>query len=323
MRLSMETDIWQGTLREAFLLGREHLRAAGVEYPEVEAEVLLRYALAWEGVHPDASPLSSPWHRGFVQPLSRASLYAHWEGPLPERVWRIYRDLLEERARGRPLAYIIGRREFMGLDLLVDERVLIPRPETEVLVEALLRRLSSLPRPVVVDIGTGSGAIAVALAVYHQGAELVATDLSGSALEVAEENARRHGVSVRVTFLQGDLLAPLEALGLQGRVDAIASNPPYVPRGLIPHLPASIRCYEPLPALNGGEDGLEHIRRIVQQSPRFLRPGGLLALEVMAGQAEAVEELMEGTGAFQEVEAIADLAGIPRVVVGTVEPSGS
>jgi len=323
MRLPMEANIRQRTLREAFLLGREHLRAEGVESPEVEAEVLLRYALAWESVHPGSSPLSSPWHRGTIQPLSRASLYAHWEGSLPGAVWRAYQDLLEERARGRPLAYIIGRREFMGLDLLVDERVLIPRPETEVLVEVLLRELSPLPHPLVVDIGTGSGAIAVALAVYHQGAEIVATDLSGSALEVAEENARRHGVSERVTLLQGDLLDPLEVLGLEGRVDVIASNPPYVPRGLIPHLPASIRCYEPLSALNGGEDGLEHIRRIVQQSPRFLRPGGLLALEVMAGQAEAVGELMEVTGAFEEVEALPDLSGVPRVVVGTARTAGS
>ncbi|MDR7435613.1 MAG: peptide chain release factor N(5)-glutamine methyltransferase [Armatimonadota bacterium] len=314
---------WQGTMREAFLLGREHLRAEGVDSPEVEAEVLLRYAIAWDRLFPGTSPLSSSHHRGVVEPIPRSSLYARWESSLSWQTWKTYVDLLEERTQGRPLAYIIGRREFMGLDFLVDERVLIPRPETEVLVERLLRELAPLPHPLVVDVGTGSGAIAIALAVYHDGARVVATDLSGPALEVARENACKHGVSTRVAFLRGDLLDPLEALGFQGQVDAIATNPPYVPSGLIPHLPASIRCYEPLPALDGGEDGLEYIRRIVQQSPRFLRPGGLLAIEVMAGQADAVQELIERTGFFQQVESVMDLAGIPRVVVGWATAPGS
>jgi len=209
-----------------------------------------------------------------------------------------------------PLAYLTGEREFWSLRLAVDDRVLIPRPETEALVEEALRLLPPAPR--VADIGTGSGAIAVAVATERPDAAVWATDLSAGALEVARANARAHGVEGRVRFAQGDLAEPLAALA--GTLDAVLANLPYVPAAEVDGLAPEVRDHEPRLALDGGGDGLRVVARLLGEAPALLRPGGRLLLEVGAGQAAAVRELA-GQGAWAVVGTRRDLAGIERVVV--------
>ncbi|MDR7482722.1 MAG: peptide chain release factor N(5)-glutamine methyltransferase [Armatimonadota bacterium] len=271
------------------MAGREHLAALGVPEPGASAEVLLRHALGW----------------------SRTDLYLHWHRPLDPAAWPRYEALLAERARGRPVAYIVGRREFWGLEFLVDERVLIPRPETELLVDVVLAALAGQAAPLVADIGTGSGAIAVSLAVARPDALVFATDISPGALEVARTNAARHGVGGRVRFLCGDLVEPLAASSV--RLDALACNPPYVDPATAATLPVEIRNFEPREAVVAPE-GVSVHRRLVAQSPRVLRPGGLLAMEVAAGQAAQVVELLERAARYVQIATHRDLAGWERVV---------
>jgi release factor glutamine methyltransferase len=284
------------TIKDAYLFGREHLGASGSSEAAIEAEVLLRFTLG----------------------MDRAQLYARWAGAIPEPLWERYRGLLEERAKGRPVHYIVGEREFMGLAFSVDERVLIPRPETEILVELALHRLRGRARPVIADIGTGSGCIAVSLAHLIPSATVYATDRSPDALTVAAANARRHRVAGRVAFLQGDLFEALPAT-LDGRVDAVLSNPPYVPEAHAATLPREIRDFEPREAILAPGDGMEAHRRLAAGSRGWLSSGGILAVEVAMGQADAVRRLLDESGVFGRVGVERDRAGIGRVVWGAVE----
>ncbi|MDR7555672.1 MAG: peptide chain release factor N(5)-glutamine methyltransferase [Armatimonadota bacterium] len=286
------------TVGEAWQAGREHLTALGVPEAAITAEVLLRHALRW----------------------SRTELYLSWHRPLDPDAWARYEALLAERARGRPVAYIVGRREFMGLEFLVDERVLIPRPETELLVEVTLAALAGQPRPVIADVGTGSGAVAVSLAVTRPDALVFATDISPPALEVARANARRHGVDGRVRVLCGDLVAPLVAAG--ARLDALVCNPPYVDPLTAAALPREIRDFEPREAVVAPE-GIGLHRRLVAEAPRVLAPGGLLAVEVAAGQAPAVVELFRREARYEEIATHRDLGGWERVVSARLQRTAS
>lgn len=234
----------------------------------------------------------------------RAWLLAHDTDALAPEALRHYLALCERRAAGEPLAYIVGRKEFFGLDLQVDARVLVPRPETETLVEWALEVLAAHPgpaRPVVVDLGTGSGAIALSIKKSWPDAGVLAIDASAAALEVARLNALRLGL--KVEFEQGSWLA-----GVQGRHDLIVSNPPYVAQA-DPHLAAL--SHEPLNALASGPDGLDDIRNIIAQAPVRLRSGGWLLLEHGYDQAPAVRVLLEAAG-FQDISSRRDLAGIER-----------
>ncbi len=247
--------------------------------------------------------------------MSRTDLYLAWERILSPDDWDRYRALLGERAAGRPVAYLTGHREFMGLDLRVDERALIPRPETEVLVELLLPLLRDIPEPRIADVGTGSGAIAIALATFLPRIRVLAVDLSSDALAVAAENASRHGVAARITFLAGDLLAPVHAHRWTA-LDAIASNPPYVDPESARHLSREILDHEPAMALLAGEGGTAFHARLTRDAPPLLRPGGWLAVEVAAGQAPDVVELFARTNAYRDIRVASDLLGIERVVAG-------
>ena len=244
----------------------------------------------------------------------RVSLYTHFDQPLGKEELAGYRELIRRRLAGEPVAYLVGRKEFWSLSFAVDERVLIPRPETEHLVEAVLAALKGRVGPRVADIGTGSGAVAVALAHDRPDAEVIAVDLSPAALEVARHNAAAHDVEVE--FLEGDLVAPLAA---RGPFFAIASNPPYIREDEMAGLPAEVRR-EPRSALVAGPDGLALLRRLVEGALPLLQPDGLLALEVGSGQAEAVVGLMRA-GGYAGIERHKDLGGIERVVVGR-RPSG-
>lgn len=281
------------TIREAWQLGREHLLALRIDAAGLEAEVLLRHVLG----------------------LSRTGLYLAWEREVGPEKWDQFRSLLQERSTGRPVAFIVGHREFMGLDLIVDERVLIPRPETEVLVEFLLHVLRDLPAPRIADVGTGSGAIAVALAHYLPTAHILATDVSGAALEVAAMNARRHNVAARVTFAEGDLLAPVREQGWMD-LDAVASNPPYVAPEAVRQLSREIREFEPEIAVVDPAGGTAFHQRLIEGATGILRKAGWLVVEVGAGQAPEVVELFQRTGAYAEIRTIPDLLGIERTVAG-------
>lgn len=231
----------------------------------------------------------------------RAWLLAHDTDALVPAHAPVYRALCDRRLSGEPAAYLVGEKEFHGLALQVDGRVLVPRPDTETLVDWALELLADQPSPRILDLGTGSGAIALALAHRSRDARVEAVDASDDALAVARANAARLGLPV--TFRQTDWFA-----GCEGRYDLVACNPPYVAQG-DPHLPA-LR-HEPVQALVAGDDGLADLRRIVRAAPRFVAPGGWLLLEHGWDQAGAVRELLAAAG-FAEVVARKDLAGIAR-----------
>jgi release factor glutamine methyltransferase len=238
----------------------------------------------------------------------RAFLIAHPEEALSaEGVVRYY-ALVERRASGEPLQYITGEQEFYGLPFHVNHNVLIPRPETEGLVERVLELAAGFARPHIVDVGTGSGAIAVTLAAKLPEATVTAIDISDAALAVARTNAERNGVADRIRFTQGDLLAPFAA----GSFEIVVSNPPYVPEADRAMLAVEVRDHEPPMALFAGEDGLAIYRRLIPAAHAVLVSGGWLALEIGCGQAEAMEPLLSASG-FVEVGFTADLQGILRV----------
>ena len=240
-----------------------------------------------------------------VLETDRVGLYTHFDQPLGVEELSRYRELIKRRLAGEPVAYLVGRREFRSLALDVDARVLVPRPETETLVEVALALL--LPGSArVVDVGTGSGAIALALKAARPELEVWAVDREAGAAEVARKNAARLELAIEVAV--GDLLAPVS-----GEFQLIVSNPPYIASRELPSLPAEVRR-EPLAALDGGDDGLSVIRRLIADAPDRLVPGGALALEVGAGQAPAVVTLLAGSGRFEPASVTKDLAGIERVV---------
>lgn len=277
-------------VRDVLVRAQAALRAAGSTSPALDAEVLLAHVLG----------------------ADRAALYASPERELTQEQVARYRELVGRRLEGVPVAYLTGRKEFMGLDFHVNPAVLIPRPETELMVERALALLQDLPRPLAVDVGTGSGAVAVSIARYHPGAVVYAVDISPAALEVAGANVRRHGVAERVRCLEGDLLAPLPP-DLVGRVDLICANLPYIPSPDFPYLPRDVR-HEPRLALDGGPDGLGAYRRLVPQAARFLRPGGHLLMEIDPRRAREALSLVPAPE--WEVFIERDLSGKERLVVG-------
>lgn len=246
-----------------------------------------------------------------VMATDRLALYRDPGRVLTGREWALFCDLVGRRSRREPVAYLTGRKEFMGLTFQVNRAVLIPRPETELLVERALALLSGQEAPVVAEAGTGCGAVAVSVARYHPGARVYATDISEEALAVAGENAARHGVSGRVFFYRGDLLAPLEFLA--GGVDLVAANLPYVPSGEMAALPPDVRDYEPHAALDGGPDGLALHRRLLPQAAGLLRPGGSLLLELGPGQSRVLAELLADEG-WRRIEVLRDYGRRERVV---------
>jgi len=243
--------------------------------------------------------------------LPRLQLYVQFERVLTPEELGVLRDMIKRRQGGESIAYLTGRKEFWKFELCVDARVLVPRPDTETLVEEALARLGE-PGDVparIADVGTGSGALAITLAKVRGAAAVFAGDVSAGALEVARANAERLGAAV--TFVEGDLGAPLAA---HAPFTLIVANLPYIPTGELAALSADVRT-EPAVALDGGVDGLDLVRRLVAEAPGLLAPGGVLALEIGAGQAEATRALLQAA-AFTDVQTRRDLAGIERVVSG-------
>lgn len=269
--------------------GARLLEQVGVDTPRLDAELLLASALG----------------------VTRSYLYAHPEQPIPVESARVWLHNLQRRLRREPLAYILGKTEFYGLELVVTPDVLVPRPETEALVEAVLTKKPQR----MADIGTGSGCIAVAVAVKLPQVHVWATDISESALRITAENAQRHGVAERIHLLHGDLLQPLAGM----RFDVIASNPPYVAQEQRLSLQPEVRDWEPPQALFTRDDPLHFHRRLAAESHFLLNQGGWLVLEVGMGQAESVRQLLCEAG-YSSIGIHYDLAGIGRVVEGQYTP---
>ncbi len=263
---------------------------AGIDSPQLDAEVLMSQALGL----PRVKVISHPKQRLTIGEMDR------------------FRAMVARRLAREPLAYILGYREFWGLDFEVTSAVLIPRPETETLVDIALSELRKTERPLAVDIGTGSGAIAVTLAIELPDAVVYATEISHAAAEVAGRNAKKHNVQDQVQVLEGDMFSPLPA-EVCGRLDAILSNPPYVPQGDVQNLQPEIVRFEPSPALGGGEDGMKFHRLILDAGQKWLRPGGTVHLEIGIGQED---DVMTGASEMQytDISSAEDLAGIVRVV---------
>ena len=240
----------------------------------------------------------------------RAWLISHWDEEATPEIQADFEALVTRRQPGEPLQYITGNSEFFGLPFSVGPGVLIPRPETEHLVEEVIRLAKDLPNPRIADIGTGSGIIAVALANALPNAQIIAIDLSPQALTIARENADQNNVAARITFLEGDLLEPLTGQ----QFDIIASNPPYIPSADHDSLSVEVRDHEPHSALFAGEEGLDLYRRLIPDAFPLLESNGWLALEIGFGQQEPVEVLLKASG-FSDIRFIPDYQQIPRVAV--------
>ena len=260
----------------------------------------------------DSARLDAELLLAHVLGTSRVALYTSFDKPLSVDELARYRELVKRRLAGEPVAYLVGEQEFWSLALHVDEHVLIPRRDTETLVEVALKAARSLPpgRIRLADVCTGSGAVAIALASELPEAEVVATDASDAALQVASANVARHGLAERVQLRAGDLCAPLD-----GHFAIIAANPPYIPTGSLAGLAAEVRR-EPALALDGGADGLTVLRRIIGDARTHLDPGGTLAVEHGFDQAAAVAALCAAAG-YERVTTTRDLAGVERVTSGT------
>ena len=274
-------------LKQALARARETLAANNIEEAPLESELLLRHALN----------------------IDRVQLYQDLNRELLPEQDEAFRQLIQRRLKGEPSAYITGHREFYSIDFYVDRRVLIPRPESELLVEKAISLSQAGPLSSIADIGTGSGAIAVSLALNLPEAKIYATDISAAALEVALINCRQHGVADRVYLLRGDMLEPLPEA-----VDLIVANLPYVRPVDMPRAQTEPLCFEPPLALNGGKDGLEKIYRLCQQATTRLNPQGCLLLEIGQGQQEAVADLLANLFPWAQIEVTPDFAGIERVV---------
>jgi release factor glutamine methyltransferase len=308
-------------LKELYLKGRDLLKKSGLENPELEAALLLSKVLR----------------------INTTYIYAHPKNWVQSDKIKEFELLLERRIKMEPIAYILGEKEFYSRSFIVTPDVLIPRPETEILVEEALKIINNIPYPTVLDVGTGSGCIAVTIACETGNAQNFATDISFEALIVARANSERHKVSKRISYVCADFLSCFN----ENSFDIILSNPPYIPEGEFYSLESNVRDFEPKISLIGGgsilrqgsgqalrlhpstvrselvedsrpttgEEGLNCIRKIVHEAGKVLKNGGWCIIEVGANQSEKVSEIFKGVG-FKEVSTVKDLAGIERVVKG-------
>jgi len=288
----------RGNQEEPWTVGRlltwttDYLKRRGSESPRLDAEVMLAHVLDWQ----------------------RVELYTHFTDEVPERPRGRYRDLVRRRCEGSPVAYLVGRKEFYSLAFEVSPAVLIPRPESEFVVVEFLSVTQGLEATRAVDVGTGSGCLAIACAFRNPGVRFVAIDVSEEALAVARRNAAKHGVADRIDFRLGDRLEPASG---EEPFDVVLSNPPYIPTADIPGLEVGVRDYEPHLALDGGPDGLAMVRGLVEQSIPLLKPGGHLILEIGTAQEKPVRGLIEAHPELRLAPTIHDHAQHPRVIRAT------
>ena len=269
----------------------------GIPNPRLDAEVLLAHLLE----------------------KSRLQLYLHFEMPVFQEHLTPYRELIKRRIAHTPVSYLTNRKEFMSLDFYVDERVLIPRPETEQLVETILgEKTGNAER--LLELGTGSGVIATSLAAHRPEWEIIATDISEPALAVAQKNAETHAHTAHIKFLTGDLFEPIKAINPAGNIqfDWIVCNPPYIKKTEWDTLSPDIRDYEPEIALFAGDDGLTVIRRLIAEAPEYLAPNGKLILEIGETQADTVRPLIDAEPAYCAYKLLKDYAEKERILLASV-----
>lgn len=278
------------TIQQLLKRATDFLLENGIDEARLDAEVLLAHVLD----------------------VRRLYLYVRLDLELVDEDVNTYKNLVRRRAAHIPVAQLTSVKEFMGLEFNITPHVLIPRPETEIMVQTSIEILGRLKRSLnVADIGVGSGAIAVSILHYLDGVTVDAVDISPEAIECARSNAEKFSVSDRINLIEGDLLEPLS-----GRTyDAIVSNPPYIPTAIIDELQPEVSRYEPRLALDGGPDGLKHYKRLVDGAAPLLKPNAFLALEVGVDQSEPVRQMLEANGQFDRIEMIWDLIGIERIVL--------
>ena len=287
----MNDKIW--TIGRILKWTEQYFKDKGIESPRLDAEVLLAHVLEKQRIY----------------------LYVHFDEPLQPGELAAYREMIKKRVLRVSVAQILGEKEFMGLTFKVTADTLVPRPDTEILVQAAVDRLRAMAgeEPLrFADIGTGSGAICLSVLHYLAGTVADTVDISPAARAVAEENAASLGLADRITFHTGDLLQPLSGISFA----AILSNPPYIPEADIVKLAPEVRLKEPHTALSGGQDGLDFYRRLAKEAPAMLVPGGFTAFEVGIHQAGDVADLLKANPLIDRTEILPDYAGIDRVVVG-------
>ncbi len=267
----------------------EFFTAKGVEYPRLDAEVLLAHAVG----------------------CPRIKLYTAFDETASEQVRQQFRSLVQQRVDGCPVAYLVGHKEFFSIPMIVNRSVLIPRPDTEILVMEALRLLKTMNQPTLLEVGTGSGAIAVALAKNHAAVSITALDCSVDALAVAKRNAKKQGLEDRIQFIESELFQKIPP---GATFDLIVSNPPYIPTEALPHLPVGVKDFEPRVALDGGPGGFQVIASLIDQARGYLKKGGYLLVEIGVAQEQPVREMI---GQYPELSSpcvIQDYSGHPRVL---------
>ena len=284
----------QATLGRVITEARQMLEQAGIESAGQEVFWIVEHVLRL------------PAHHNMI--ADRDRLLSHAEVAAVN-------GLIEQRVGREPLQYILGTQEFCGLEFDVNPAVLIPRPETELLVEYVMQWIPVERQATIIDVGTGSGCIAVAIARLRPRARLIATELSSPSLDVARQNATRHAVCERITLLEGDLLGPLVKQRLEGTIDVIVSNPPYITEGDWAMLQPEVRLFEPRGALVAGSQGTELHERLLRESGRYLLPGGALIMEIGAGQARAMRRIVDQIPGYRFSRLVYDAAGLERVVI--------
>lgn len=278
-------EVW--TIKKILDWSTDYFKKLNTEWPHLEAEILLAHALQ----------------------LKRIELYTNHERILTKEELAAYKKLVERRSQKEPIAYITNNQPFMSLDMYVDPTVLIPRPETELMVELIIDQVKKEQKEIkIADIGTGSGCIAVSLAKYLPQVKVIGIDRSNEAIVVAHKNAAQHGLEARCEFKIGNLYEPL-----QEKVDIIVSNPPYIKRNQINQLAKDIKIWEPRKALDGGTDGLDHIKELIKQAPDHLNPGGEILIEIGFDQGAAVKELAKKQPKLSDPRVIKDLNKKDRI----------
>ncbi len=277
------------TVRRVLEWTTGHLKKHGSDTPRLDAEILLAHA------------------RG----CQRIQLYTQFDEPLNDSVRGIMRELVQRRTKAEPVAYLVGVREFFSLGFRVTRDVLIPRPDTETLVMEVLDGVKGISAPKVLDLCTGSGCVAIAVAKNAKSAHITATDISAAAIEIARENVARHNVASQVDIIESDLYAGITP-GM--KYDVIASNPPYIPSAEIDQLDAEVARHEPRLALDGGADGLTILKRIIDAAPAFAASNALLLLEFTPEQADVLNAIVSNHGGYDEIVIRKDLAHRPRVL---------
>ena len=278
------------TIRALMEWTEQHFQQKGIESPRLETQLLLSHALG----------------------CKKTALYTRWDEVVDDERRGRFRDLIKRRLEGSPIQHLVGYREFFLLDFEVSPDVLIPRPETELLVTEALNRAKGMAAPRLLDIGTGSGCIAVSFAKQMKSAQVTASDISSKALAVAKRNTERHGLAERIRFVEGDLFVPLSAAD---RFDLIVSNPPYIAKPEFENLPAHVRDFEPRLALEAGPEGFDVYDRLIPAAINFLEAGGWLLLEIGYNQEEGVKQRLASAG-FEVGPTIRDDQRHPRVMAG-------